>query len=413
MEKSKDIFMHEVELKQDFKQLREKANKIQKVNPKLFKTIPINPDDVLTQEQSKHIAKHTEELCRTDGMSEKIPQCASQRPEEDQVFLESAIKQFERSVFSVEEIQGKLGKSKSQLQRELITEFTAKLNLVKYGTDYQEISELNKIIAEFRSAALSLYTTFADQQDEYMKQQKHNSLDHVIKNSFSKEFDDSPAPSKKVNPHKTKKAAEDVEERGLVSIPSYQYNEAIVVSPALAENVDKNSPEALQNLLKKAYYHLDSMMGSMQVDFIKKFFLPTSIDYMCTILKIRNSDKTDMETKFEMSTAEEHCEYLEYNFGVIFKGFNTDYYQKIETAMRDLQTIKLKSDSSLNLDHFRKGIHEIIEITHHVEQQQSDSPSDVIVDIIDTCQEYALEFLGKNERPLAISGGHDSHIDDL
>jgi hypothetical protein len=285
--------------------------------------------------------------------------------------------------------------------------------LVKYGNDYQEISDLNKIIAEFRSAALSLYTTFAEQQDEYMKQQKHNSLDHVIKNSFSKEFDDSPAPSKKANPHKTKKAAEDVEERGLVSIPSYQYNKAIVVSPALAENVDKNSPEALQNLLKKAYYHLDSMMGSMQVDFIKKFFLPTSIDYMCTILKIRNSDRTDMETKFEMSTAEEHCEYLEYNFGVIFKGFNTDYYQKIETAMRDLQTIKLKSDSSLNLDHFRKGIHEIIEITHHVEQQQSDSPSDVIVDIIDTCQEYALEFLGENERPLAISGGHDSHIDDL
>ena len=124
LERSKDIFMHEIELKQDFKQLREKADKIQKVDPELFRTVAIDPNNVLSNEQSQHIAKHAKFLCSTEGIATKIPQCTTEpRPEEDQVFLESAISQIKRGVFNVEEVQGKLGKSKSQLQSDLIVEF--------------------------------------------------------------------------------------------------------------------------------------------------------------------------------------------------------------------------------------------------------------------------------------------------
>jgi hypothetical protein len=390
------------EIKASVVDLRTKSEAILNTKSELFQTIIIQPDNALTADKLKHIQAHSKKLCENENISARIKECTESNPEDNAVFLETAINQIKRGVYNADEIRGKVGKTQSQLQKELIKEFSAKLELVKYGTQYPDINSLNKKVQDFRSAGLSLYEEFAEQQQEYAANLKTYNENKAppIKKSFNAEFmgNEAGAAIPKWDSKATSGNAVAV-----VKLPEYEYGTALTIAPQLKATPHHDSPDALKNLLTKGYYFLDSQMGAMQVAFIKNVLLPAAIKVMCTVHTHMKTSDASLQVKYDISNAFERYEFLALNFETIFKGFDTDYYDNIIAAVNNIKDVRINdADGSINLDYFTKGLHEIIEMTRHVETQHGLPQSKVVTNLLAECPEFASQFLGQNAQPLLM-----------
>ncbi len=404
-EPKNDYFAKVQKIKSAVTSLRSKSEAILSTKPELFQTIIIEPEHVLSKDQLKHIEKQSSFLCSNEQLQLKIKECSESKPEENAAFLEAAINQIKRGVYDHSEIKGKVGKTDSQLQKELIKEFSAKLEAVKYGEKYPEINALNKKVLDFRSAGLSLYEEFAEQQAEYEKTLKEKALKNEetpIKKAIYEEFKD--IGSAKWNTKASTATSENAV--AVRQIPKYEYSEALVIEPKLSTtSTHKDSIETMQNLMTKSYYFVDGQMGAMQVAYVKDHLLPAAINAMCTVRKVSSTISDKLEDLVDLSNSFEKFEFVATNFKTIFKGFDTDYYEKIIVAADNIADIRINHNTgATDLTYYTQGIHKIIEMTRHVELQHGLPQSKVINDLVAECPDYAHEFLGDSQKPLMLAG---------
>lgn len=412
-ETKNDYFARVQKIKGEVLSLRSKSEAILSTKAELFQTIIIEPDHVLSKDQLKHIETQSRFLCSNEVIQLKIKECSESKPEDNAAFLEAAINQIKRGVYDHSEVKGKVGKTDSQLQRELVKEFSAKLEAVKYGENYPEINALNKKVLDFRSAGLSLYEEFAEQQAEYEKTLKERALrneEAPIKKAVYEEFKDI------ANTKWNTKAAAYTSENALAvrEMPKYQYSSALVIEPKLSTtSTHKDDAETMQNLMKKSYYFVDGQMGATQVAYVKDHLLPAAINAMCTVRKVSSTTNDRLEDLVDLSSSFERFEFVATNFKTIFNGFHTDYYAKIIAAADNIADIRINHDTgATDLTHYTQGIHQIIEMTRHVESQHGLPQSKVIENLVAECPDYAHELLGNSQTPLMLAGSNNAeHVE--
>jgi hypothetical protein len=161
----------------------------------------------------------------------------------------------------------------------------------------------------------------------------------------------------------------------------------------------------MQNLMTKSYYFVDGQMGAMQVAYVKDHLLPAAINAMCTVRKVSSTISDKLEDLVDLSNSFEKFEFVATNFKTIFKGFDTDYYEKIIVAADNIADIRINHNTgATDLTYYTQGIHKIIEMTRHVELQHGLPQSKVINDLVAECPDYAHEFLGDSQKPLMLAG---------
>ena len=356
MSKHGEYFILEQQIKDAVRIFSEEAEKIANTKLEIFQTILANPGHSLADHEKQHLEDHARKLCAISGMINKIKECKKENPVDDPVFLRSAIKQISRGVFDHSEAASNPDLTRAALQKKLVTEFSAQLSLLEFGNNYDEINALNIKVKDFRKAALSLYAELSEQIEAFEKQHPKEEGKQTYK-QVPEAF-------------KQKKESINEDSNNAQAVALYTYSEAEAISPSLHNNPNVGSQEAIDNLKTTGYFYADSIMGSLQVNFVSKFIIPTAVNAICTVKKSQQGIDATKDSNFALSNAFEHLEYITENFQTIFQGFNTDYYSKIMLTLQKIQDIRVPTAGSLDISEFTKGMHSILAMNQHVKEQQ-------------------------------------------